>query len=89
MRRPRAALARAQLGAGPVLVAAALLVVVAAGLYVRLRHHGYGLPYVYNYDEATHFTNRAVNMLGSDLDPSYYQNPSGFTYLSYLAFLPG
>src|SRR5438093_13507727 len=73
MRRPRA-----------LLVAAALLGMGAAGLYLRLRHNGYGLPYVYNYDEATHFTNRAVAMLGSDLDPGYYQNPSGFTYLVYL-----
>jgi hypothetical protein len=54
------------------------------GFWLRLRHNGYGLPYVYNYDEATHFTNRAVTMFGSDLDPGYYQNPSGFTYLCYL-----
>jgi Dolichyl-phosphate-mannose-protein mannosyltransferase len=67
------------------LVAGALLAIAAAGLYLRFRNNGYGLPYVYNYDEATHFTNRAVNMLGSDLDPGYYQNPSGFTYLAYLA----
>jgi hypothetical protein len=79
MRRPRAAFSRAH-----VTVAAALLLIAAAGLYLRLRHNGYGLPYVYNYDEATHFTNRAVAMLGSDLDPGYYQNPSGFTYLIYL-----
>src|SRR5438067_1441733 len=74
MRRPRA-----------LLVAAALLGMGAAGLYLRLRHNGYGLPYVYNYDEATHFTNHSVHMLGSDLDPGYYQNPSGFTYLGYFA----
>src|SRR2546423_10391506 len=79
MRRPRAAFSRAQ-----VIVAAALLLIAAAGLYLRLRHNDYGLPYVYNYDEATHFTNRAVAMFGSDLDPGYYQNPSGFTYLVYL-----
>ncbi|TML82278.1 MAG: glycosyltransferase family 39 protein [Actinobacteria bacterium] len=74
MRRPRA-----------LLVAAALLGMGAAGFYLRLRHNGYGLPYVYNYDEATHFTNHSVHMLGSDLDPGYYQNPSGFTYLGYFA----
>src|SRR5437763_5577972 len=74
MRRPRA-----------LLVAAALLGMGAVGLYLRLRHNGYGLPYVYNYDEATHFTNHSVHMLGSDLDPGYYQNPSGFTYLGYFA----
>src|SRR5205823_5808861 len=74
MRRPRA-----------LLVAAALLGMGAAGLYLRLRHNGYGLPYVYNYDEATHFTNHSVHMLGSDLDPGYYQNPSGFACLGYFA----
>src|SRR5256714_9979794 len=74
MRRPRA-----------LLVAAAILGMGAVGLYLRLRHNGYGLPYVYNYDEATHFTNHSVHMLGSDLDPGYYQNPSGFTYLAYFA----
>src|SRR2546423_1100525 len=68
------------------LVAAALLAIGVAGFYLRFRHNGYGLPYVYNYDEATHFTNHAVAMLGTDLDPGYYQNPSGFTYLCYLTF---
>src|SRR5436305_13254502 len=73
MRRPRA-----------LLVAAALLGMGAVGLYLRLRHNGYGLPYVYNYDEANHFVNHSVAMLQGSLDPGYYQNPSGFTYLIYL-----
>src|SRR3712207_9518471 len=80
MRAPRGALSRAGIAA-----AAVLLLIVVAGLWLRLRNNGYGLPYVYNYDEATHFTNRAVTMFGEDLDPGYYQNPSGFTYLCYLA----
>jgi hypothetical protein len=80
MRAPRGALSRAGTAA-----AAALLVIAVVGFWLRLRHNGYGLPYVYNYDEATHFTNRAVTMFGEDLDPGYYQNPSGFTYLCYLA----
>src|SRR5918911_1543068 len=79
MRAPRGALSRAGIAAGAV-----LLLIAVAGLYLRLRHNGYGLPYVYNYDEATHFTNRAVTMFGDDFDPGYYQNPSGFTYLCYL-----
>jgi hypothetical protein len=61
-----------------------LLVIAVVGFYLRLRHNAYGLPYVYNYDEATHFTNRAVTMFGEDFDPGYYQNPSGFTYLCYV-----
>ena len=73
-------------GRWPRLVVAGLfLLILAGGLWVRLRHNGYGLPYVYNYDEATHFTSRAVNMLGGNLDPGYYQNPSGFTYIIYAA----
>jgi hypothetical protein len=67
---------------GRLLVAGALLAIAITGLWLRLRHNGYGLPFVYNYDEATHFTNRAVTMFSDDFDPGYYQNPSGYTYLS-------
>ncbi|HEX8075645.1 MAG TPA: glycosyltransferase family 39 protein [Thermoleophilaceae bacterium] len=66
------------------LVALALAAIFVAGLYIRFRHNDYGLPYVYNYDEATHFTNRAVTMFGQDLNPGYFQNPSGFTYLAHI-----
>src|SRR5690242_21869522 len=62
-----------------------LLLILGTGLWIRLRNNGYGLPFVYNYDEATHFTNRAVGMFGGNFDPGYYQNPSGFTYLIYVA----
>ena len=62
-----------------------LLAICASGLYLRLRNNGYGLPYVYNYDEAQHFTNKAVTMINGDLDPGYYQNPSAFTYLVFVA----
>jgi hypothetical protein len=67
---------------GPELIAYGLLLaIVVSGFYLRLRNNGYGLPYVYNYDEAQHFTNKAVSMFGGDLDPGYYQNPSAFTYI--------
>jgi hypothetical protein len=70
---------------GAELIAYALLAaIVVVGLYLRLRNNGYGLPYVYNYDEAQHFTNKAVGMIGGDLDPGYYQNPSAFTYLVFI-----
>src|SRR5947209_742060 len=68
--------------AAPLLV---LLGIVAAGLALRLWNNGYGLPYVYYYDEANHFTSYAVGMLSGNLDPGYYQNPSGFTYLIWLS----
>jgi hypothetical protein len=59
--------------------------IVVAGLALRLRHNDYGLPYVYNVDEGSHFTNRAVEMFRGDSNPGYFQNPSGFTYLVHLA----
>jgi hypothetical protein len=47
---------------------------------LRLVNIDHGLPFVYQPDEARHFTNRAVGMFGSDLDPGYFRNPSAFTY---------
>ncbi|HYY05977.1 MAG TPA: glycosyltransferase family 39 protein, partial [Candidatus Limnocylindria bacterium] len=76
MRRHRAA-------ASPAYLALAAIVVV--GLAVRLLHNTYGLPYVYNIDEGSHFTNRAVEMFGGSADPHYFQNPSAFSYLVHLA----
>src|SRR3954463_11930685 len=66
------------------LVAGLFVLILVAGLWIRLRNNDYGLPYVYNFDEAQHFTNKAVKMFGAGLDPGYYQNPSGFTYLVYV-----
>src|SRR5947209_1392399 len=62
-----------------------LALIVAAGLALRLWNNGYGLPYVYYYDEANHFTNYAVGMLSGNLDPSYYQNQSCITYMIWLS----
>ena len=63
----------------------ALLVLAGLGLAFRLVNNDYGLPYVYNVDEGSHFTNRAVEMFGGDANPGYFQNPSGYTYLVHLA----
>src|SRR3954447_23577254 len=62
-----------------------LLVLLVVGLVLRVKNNGYGLPYVYNVDEGSHFTARAVGMLGGDWNPHYFQNPSAFTYLAHLA----
>ena len=62
-----------------------LYVLLAVGLVLRVTNNGYGLPYVYNVDEGSHFTARAIGMLGGDWDPGYYQNPSAFTYLANFA----
>ena len=67
-----------------ILVGAILLAIVVAGLIVRLRNNGYGLPYVYNFDESQHFVSRSVNIFGGRWNPGYYQNPSGYTYLVFL-----
>jgi hypothetical protein len=76
MRRLRAALTPAHL---------ALAAILVVGLGVRVLHNTYGLPYVYNIDEGSHFTNRAVGMFGGSPNPGYFQNPSAFTYLEHLA----
>jgi hypothetical protein len=70
---------------GPALIALLILAaIVVVGFVMRLVHIGYGLPYVYNYDEANHFTNHSVNFFTDDFDPGYYQNPSGLTELIYV-----
>src|SRR5204863_344072 len=70
---------------GPGLVVALVLAaIVVVGFVMRLIHIGNGLPYVYNYDEANHFTNHSVNFFTDDFDPGYYQNPSGLTELIYV-----
>src|SRR3954452_20950394 len=68
---------------GPALALLAGISVVA--LVLRYQHLDYGLPYVYNQDEGSHFTSRAVAMFGGDADPGYFQNPSAFTSLVHVA----
>jgi MFS family permease len=61
-----------------------LALILVGGLALRVWNIDYGLPFVYSLDEGTHFTSRAVEMFWQDLDPGYYQNPAGYTYLVYL-----
>ena len=63
----------------------ALLLLLVAGFVLRVKNNNYGLPYVYNVDEGSHFTARAVGMLNGDWNPNYFQNPSAFTYLAHIA----
>jgi hypothetical protein len=63
-----------------------LSVVLGVGLALRLWGVGQGLPYVYNADEADHFVPRAVKMFESGLNPHYFANPPGFTYLLHVLF---
>jgi hypothetical protein len=64
-------------------VLAALLL---ACLGLRLWGIKQGLPYSYNVDEATHFVPRAVGFFGHDLNPNYFLNPPGYSYLLYVVF---
>jgi 4-amino-4-deoxy-L-arabinose transferase-like glycosyltransferase len=57
--------------------------ILVAGFALRVWNIDYGLPFVYSIDEGSHFASRAVEMFWQDLDPGYYQNPSGYTYLIY------
>ena len=63
----------------------AAILVVALGLRVwSLRH---GLPFVFNVDEEQHFVSKAARFFsGGDLDPGYFENPPGLTYLLWAAF---
>jgi hypothetical protein len=64
----------------------ALAVVLAGALGLRLWGVRQGLPYAYNTDEADHFVPHAVAMFGHSLNPHYFANPPGFTYVLHYLF---
>ncbi len=64
----------------------ALVLLLLATLALRLWGVKTGLPYSYNSDEATHFVPRAVGFFSHDLNPHYFLNPPGYTYLLYIVF---
>jgi hypothetical protein len=63
-----------------------LAAVLAGGLGLRLWGIQQGLPYAYNTDEADHFVPRAVRMFEHGLNPHYFSNPPGFTYLLHFLY---
>jgi Dolichyl-phosphate-mannose-protein mannosyltransferase len=63
-----------------------LAIVLAGALGLRLWGVQQGLPYAYNADEADHFVPRAVAMFGHSLNPHYFANPPGFTYVLHYLF---
>ncbi len=66
---------------------AGLAVVLAAGLGLRLWGVRQGLPYAYNADEADHFVPHAIEMFRQGtLNPHYFANPPGFTYVLHFLF---
>jgi hypothetical protein len=60
---------------------AAVTVVVALALALRLWGNRSGLPWAYNTDESQEFVPYAIGMLGGNLNPGYFINPPAFTYL--------
>jgi Dolichyl-phosphate-mannose-protein mannosyltransferase len=64
----------------------ALVLLLIATLALRLWGIKSGLPYSFNSDEATHFVPRAVGFFSHDLNPHYFLNPPGYTYLLYIVF---
>src|SRR3954452_22687158 len=63
----------------------ALAAVVVGAFLLRLVGLRTGLPYVYNADENAHFVPLAIGMFGHSLNPDYFVNPPGFTYLIHVA----
>src|SRR3954447_7534731 len=63
----------------------ALAAVVVGAFLLRLVGPRTGLPYVYNADENAHFVPLAIGMFGHSLNPDYFVNPPGFTYLIHVA----
>jgi len=61
--------------------ALAVGVLLAGALGLRLWGIGHGLPYVYNTDENAHFVPQAIGLFGHGLNPHYFVNPPGFTYV--------
>jgi Dolichyl-phosphate-mannose-protein mannosyltransferase len=61
-------------------------VLLVVTLLLRLWGIKQGLPYSYNIDEATHFVPRAVGFFSHDLNPHYFLNPPGYSYLLFVVF---
>src|SRR5689334_7712339 len=64
----------------------ALAVLLLVSFLLRLWGVKQGLPYIYNVDEATHFVPKALSFFSHDLNPHYFPNPPGYTYLLYIVF---
>jgi hypothetical protein len=61
-----------------------LALILVLALALRVWNNDYGLPYIWGIDEGTHFANHAVAMFREGLDPGYYQNPAGYTYVLFV-----
>jgi len=57
-----------------------------ASLLLRLWGIKQGLPYSYSSDESSHFVPKAVGFFSHGLNPHYFLNPPGYSYLLYVVF---
>ncbi len=64
----------------------ALGLLLVATFLLRLWGIKQGLPYVYNVDEAQHFVPRAIAFFDHGLNPRYFLNPPGYSYLLHIVF---
>jgi hypothetical protein len=64
----------------------ALGLLLLACLGLRLWGVKQGLPYSYNSDEDFHFVPKAVGFFSHGLNPHYFLNPPGYSYLLYVVF---
>jgi 4-amino-4-deoxy-L-arabinose transferase-like glycosyltransferase len=64
----------------------ALVLLLVVTLVLRLWGVKQGLPYSYNTDEAQHFVPRAVGFFSQNLNPNYFLNPPGYSYLLHIVF---
>src|SRR6185312_13510754 len=61
--------------------------ILLGALGLRLWGIKQGLPYVYNIDEAGHFVPKAVAMSAHGLNPHYFVNPPGLTYVLHMVLV--
>jgi hypothetical protein len=60
--------------------------IVLGSFLLRVWGVGNGLPYAYNTDENAHFVPKAIGLFGHGLNPHYFVNPPGFTYVLHVVF---
>jgi hypothetical protein len=68
------------------LIPAALAALLIATFVLRLWGIKQGLPYSYNVDEEFHFVPKAITFFGHGLNPSYFLNPPGYSYVLNIVF---
>ncbi len=64
----------------------ALALLLLTTFALRLWGIKQGLPYSYNFDEATHFVPKAIDFFSHDLNPQYFLNPPAYSYLLHIVF---